>query len=278
MQAEVAASLCCSLLRSSRRSSLTARMPSSGVSHEKLKRFLCAEEGNPHLAQPIAAPISRSGEGSARRHRATGSNARLSRHKEMMNTADAWVICTAIVCVKELVDIGAITRQAPGKYDLDVVRRETFAHLRAERGGHGTAALSTERAALAKEQTAAVSLKNAAARGDLISLVVIQKIVIAMFVVLRERLLTIPGKISDGLAMRLREEIEPILRDEINEALDELHDPTAFRGGKGSDRSPDVAGTQAPPQAPPAPIGRRNLLPRGENHPNARSLEKIIAN
>jgi hypothetical protein len=40
---------------------------------------------------------------------------------------------------KELVDIGAITRQAPGKYDLDVVRRETFAHLRAERGGHGTA-------------------------------------------------------------------------------------------------------------------------------------------
>ena len=28
---------------------------------------------------------------------------------------------------KELVDIGAITRQAPGKYDLDVVRRETFA-------------------------------------------------------------------------------------------------------------------------------------------------------
>ena len=28
---------------------------------------------------------------------------------------------------KELVDIGAITRQAPGKYDLDVVQRETFA-------------------------------------------------------------------------------------------------------------------------------------------------------
>jgi len=83
---------------------------------------------------------------------------------------------------KEMVDIGAITRQAPGKYDLDVVRRETFAHLRAERGGHGTAALSTERAALAREQTLTAQIKNAAARGDLVSLAAMQKRLVAVLV------------------------------------------------------------------------------------------------
>ncbi len=157
---------------------------------------------------------------------------------------------------KELVDIGAITRQAPGKYDLDVVRRETFAHLRAERGGHDTAALSTERAALAREQTVTAQIKNAAARGDLVSLALIQKMVIAMFAVLRERLLTIPGKLSDSLAMRLREEIEPILRDEINEALDELHDPTALgRDSGGNIIAASAAHSQGPAEAQPDRMG-----------------------
>jgi hypothetical protein len=96
---------------------------------------------------------------------------------------------------KELVDIGAITLQAPGKYDLDVVRKETFAHLRAERGGHGTAALSSERAALAREQTATAQIKNASARVDLISLALIQKMVIAMFAVPHQLWLSL-GKVS----------------------------------------------------------------------------------
>ena len=147
---------------------------------------------------------------------------------------------------KELVDIGAITRQAPGKYDLDVVRRETFAHLRAERGGHGTAALSTERASLAREQTAAVSLKNAISRGDFVSLSLIKKALMSMFAVFRERVLSIPGKVADACEMRTRDEIEQIMRDELCEALDELHDPTAdARGGDLGDAAGGAAGTQA---------------------------------
>jgi len=46
---------------------------------------------------------------------------------------------------------GAITRQSSGKYDLDEVRRETFAHLRSVAAGRGGAAgdrLTAERVAL----------------------------------------------------------------------------------------------------------------------------------
>jgi len=47
----------------------------------------------------------------------------------------------------------------------------------------------------------------------------------AAFTIVRERLLTIPGKLADNLVAREREEIEDALREEISDALTELHEP-----------------------------------------------------
>lgn len=137
---------------------------------------------------------------------------------------------------KELVDSGAVTRPATtGAYDLNEVRREMFAHLRSEKGGHGGAALSSERALLAKEQRESITLKNQISRGDFVPLAIIKALLMVMFAVIRERLLTVPGKLADTLAMRTRDEIEEILRAEMIETLDELHDPTAVPGEGGSE-------------------------------------------
>jgi phage terminase Nu1 subunit (DNA packaging protein) len=94
------------------------------------------------------------------------------------------------------------------------------------RRGHGDEArLAAERARLAREQTEAVALKNAATRGDMIPVAVVKRsagIIIAAF---RERCLSIPGKIATACEMRSRGEIEEIVRGEIYEALDELSRP-----------------------------------------------------
>jgi phage terminase Nu1 subunit (DNA packaging protein) len=87
------------------------------------------------------------------------------------------------------------------------------------------AGLTEARAELAREQTEAIALKNAATRGDLIPVAIVKRsagIIIAAF---RERCLAIPGKIAASCEMRSRGEIEEIVRGEIYEALDELSRP-----------------------------------------------------
>jgi phage terminase Nu1 subunit (DNA packaging protein) len=157
-------------------------------------------------------------------------------------------IFIGIARFRELTEQGVITKQPKGQYDLTTVRREAFAGLRAERGGHGTAALSSERAALAREQTLTAQIKNAAARGDLVSLAEFGKRVDAMLAVFRERILSIPGKNADPLSMRTREEIEPMLRAELTEALDELSNPASF--GDSGDRR--AASASLPDRPTPA--------------------------
>jgi phage terminase Nu1 subunit (DNA packaging protein) len=93
------------------------------------------------------------------------------------------------------------------------------------RGSGDEARLANERARLAREQTEAVALKNAATRGDLIPVAAVKRsagIIISAF---RERCLSIPGKIAAACEMRSRGEIEEIVRGEIYEALDELSRP-----------------------------------------------------
>jgi phage terminase Nu1 subunit (DNA packaging protein) len=93
------------------------------------------------------------------------------------------------------------------------------------RGNGDEARLAAERARLAREQTEAVALKNAATRGDVIPVAVVKRsagIIISAF---RERCLSIPGKIAASCEMRSRGEIEEIVQLEIYEALDELSRP-----------------------------------------------------
>jgi hypothetical protein len=121
-------------------------------------------------------------------------------------------------------------------YDLRVVRLARLKQLEAiaaGRGGEdGGALLSHERSLLAREQRESAQIKNATARGDLVSLAAVRKRYEASLMVFRERALSHPGKMADPLSMRTREEIEPLLRAEMYEMLDELSDPTAYVADK----------------------------------------------
>jgi hypothetical protein len=93
------------------------------------------------------------------------------------------------------------------------------------RGNGDEARLAAERARLAREQTEAVALKNAATRGDLIPVSVVKRSAEIIVSAFRERCLSIPGKIATACEMRARGEIEEIVRGEVYEALDELSRP-----------------------------------------------------
>jgi hypothetical protein len=66
------------------------------------------------------------------------------------------------------------------------------------------------------------------------------------YATVRERLLTIPGKIASSLIGATQSEIEGAIRAEITEALNELHDPAGVADrvvvvGSTSGRAPDLA-------------------------------------
>jgi phage terminase Nu1 subunit (DNA packaging protein) len=113
-------------------------------------------------------------------------------------------------------------------YRLSTVVKALIAHETKPDGRHGKgdeARLAAERARLAREQTEAVALKNAVARGEVIAVAAVKRsagIIISAF---RERCLSIPGKIAASCEMRSRGEIEEIVRAEVYEALDELSRP-----------------------------------------------------
>jgi len=133
-----------------------------------------------------------------------------------------------------LINEGVIDRQDRANgYDLAEVRLAYIKHLRAIAGGQGAGAgLAHERSALARSQRESIDIRNAQLRGDLVSVKAVAAIVERDYTIVRERLLSIPGKLADELTMRSRAEIEPIIRSEIAEALNELHDPdrTDYRG------------------------------------------------
>jgi phage terminase Nu1 subunit (DNA packaging protein) len=124
---------------------------------------------------------------------------------------------------------GIIPKQPRAGYDEQAVARVLIKDAQARKGGHGDLAsavgLSEARAALAREQTQAVALKNAVARGEYAPLTVIRREIETVFTEFRERILSIPGKIAAICEMRSRIEVEEIVRDECYEALEELSRP-----------------------------------------------------
>jgi phage terminase Nu1 subunit (DNA packaging protein) len=121
---------------------------------------------------------------------------------------------------------GVIARKPRAEHDVQEIARALIKDGQAAKGGHGDLAaklrLSEARAALAREQTAALRLKNAVARGEYVSLAGIQRDVETAFANIRERLLSLPGKIAASCEMRSRGEVEEIIRDEVYEALDQI--------------------------------------------------------
>jgi phage terminase Nu1 subunit (DNA packaging protein) len=124
---------------------------------------------------------------------------------------------------------GLIARKPRGEHDLREVARALIKDGQAAKGGHGDLAaklrLSEARAALAREQTAALKLKNAVALREYVSLTDVQREIETMLAMLRERLLSIPAKIAASCEMRERRDVGEFARDEVYEILDELSKP-----------------------------------------------------
>jgi phage terminase Nu1 subunit (DNA packaging protein) len=124
---------------------------------------------------------------------------------------------------------GVIARKPRGEHNVREVARALIKDGQAAKGGHGDLAtkrkLSEARAALAREQTAALKLKNAVARREYVSLAGVRREVEIAFAMVRERLLSMPGKIAPSCEMRERRDVEEIVHGEVHEILDELSRP-----------------------------------------------------
>jgi phage terminase Nu1 subunit (DNA packaging protein) len=129
---------------------------------------------------------------------------------------------------RDLVDEGVFSRSADGRYALDDVRVHYIRHLRKGVAGHGGADLAVSRAALAREQTASVSFRNAVMRGEFVSVQDVIEQVESNYAVVRQALLTLPGKLADTLANQDRAIVRAALEAEIIETLTELSQPSVI--------------------------------------------------
>jgi hypothetical protein len=138
------------------------------------------------------------------------------------------------VTIHDYVARKVFQRLPNGKFDQNDCRLKAFAYLRDKAGGRTGSSdnnLSQARAELAREQTTAVALKNAIARGEVAPLREIKRQLEVVFTAFRERTLAIPGKIAAVCEMRSRGEVEEIVREECYEALEELSRPILPVGG-----------------------------------------------
>ena len=122
----------------------------------------------------------------------------------------------------------AITRQPSGKYDLDEVRREAFAHLRSVAAGRGGAAgskLTAERVLLTRIKRQREELQAGIEAAQWARLAHVQRFLEGAFLAFRERVLGLPGEIAFALAMRPQQEVFEILDDAVRAKLEELAHP-----------------------------------------------------
>jgi hypothetical protein len=128
--------------------------------------------------------------------------------------------------LRDLVDSGVITRQAPSCYDIDVVRREVLTHLRAQASNRGAGEnLSQERAALARSQRELSELKSAQLRGAVIEIERVAEALETRYANVKERVLSMPGLLATNLVGLDRAAIEKAIRNACIECLEELYTP-----------------------------------------------------
>ena len=134
--------------------------------------------------------------------------------------------------VHRLIEKGVIARQPAGAYDLNVAREAYIVHIRERAAGRekvtrdGDLNGEQERARKDKELADRTALQNAVTRGELVSIEAVGQLVERDFTVVRERLLSIPGKLGADLSRPQAVRVE----DEIRDALQELHEPASLAG------------------------------------------------
>jgi len=131
---------------------------------------------------------------------------------------------------------GVITRKPRGEHDIREVARALIKDGQAAKGGHGDLAaklrLSEARAKLAREQTAALKLKNAVARREYVSRAGVRREVETLRSLVRERLLSLLGRIAPfGEMYEEQHDVEQIVREEVCALVDELSRPVLLSDG-----------------------------------------------
>jgi hypothetical protein len=144
-------------------------------------------------------------------------------------TALAAFIDTTRETISDHVARGTIKKRADGKYDLQECVRAIFKWQSDKLSGRtGNEELAKERALLVKQQRVAIQDKNAYARGDLVSLKALEKVVTPLFYTMREIALGTPGKIADAVAEACggdRALVFRIIDDEIRQMLTAMSEP-----------------------------------------------------
>jgi hypothetical protein len=146
----------------------------------------------------------------------------------MATVAECATHCfVSVTRLRDLIGGGQITHRRNGQYDIATVRREYIEYLqKAAQGRSGDAVgLSKQRVKLEAARTDAIEFKNAVARGDYVSLDLVEKKLTPLFQNFREQALSMPGKTADSVASACggdRALVFRILDDEIREMLTEL--------------------------------------------------------
>jgi len=167
--------------------------------------------------------------------------------KSVTATALAIHLDTTRETIGTYVATGVIERRRDGFYDLDACRKRVLRHLRARasgRTGHGgDADLSRARASLAKAQTESAIIKNQLAKGELVAVAAVGRIVMAEYAEIRGLFLGAPGANAHALAFAAQraaslEEatraIMEMLTDIISEILSALSDPAKIAAQAGN--------------------------------------------
>jgi hypothetical protein len=144
-------------------------------------------------------------------------------------------ICLQVARFRDLVAVGVIKRAPSGGYKLDVVRESYIRHMQlvaaGRADGDGGASLSKQRARLATAQAESAERKNDLEAGLLVPVKDVCDAIEPCFVVMRERLLGLPGESADAvqpLTSLDRGSIELILRKKVYDALSYLAVPENY--------------------------------------------------
>jgi phage terminase Nu1 subunit (DNA packaging protein) len=113
-----------------------------------------------------------------------------------------------------------------GGYDLNALRTSYIRHLRKIAAGHSSHSgvdLVAERGRLAAVQRERAELDLQIRRGQYCEIELTGQMVEGLFAVVRERALSIPGKLADAISMQPRQACFELLVVEVNAMLGDLY-------------------------------------------------------
>ena len=127
--------------------------------------------------------------------------------------------------IKQLTDKGILKEVVPGMYDMTEARRAYIEYLRDSGGTEESVDYATERAKLVRVKRENEELELQLKKGELHRSDDIEKILSAMLINFKSRLMAIPAEEAPKLAqMKDKTKIFKYLTEKIREALNELGD------------------------------------------------------